>query len=168
MTPAWGGHQRDRLLAALAFVFGVAYAMAARGIEDSLLADEVGAGGVPQAVGVAMALAALALFVKSFRADAGKAPAAADEAAAEQAGLPWRSVALRTAGLVALLLGYGALLPLLGYPITISLLIAAAGALAGAPLRWPLLACALLGGPLLWGLFDLLLQVRMPRGVFGF
>ena len=61
-----------------------------------------------------------------------------------------------------------ALLPLLGYPIAISLLIAAVGWLAGAPLKAPLWGCALLGGPLLWLLFVHLLQVRMPRGLVGF
>ncbi len=185
---AWSELTSERLLAGLSFAFAVVYTLAARRIEDSLLSDEVGAGGVPQAVGMAMALAALALFAKSFRRPPAKAEAAAVEAnapvaamaptimpattpAAEQADgntRGWQAALLRTTGLVLILLAYAALLPLLGYPVTISLLIVAVGWLAGAPLRTPLCACALLGGPLLWLLFDQLLQVRMPRGLFGF
>ncbi len=172
---AWSELTSERLLAGLSFAFAVAYTLAARRIEDSLLSDEVGAGGVPQGVGMAMALAALALFVKSFRQPAKtpvtKAEASATAPSAEPPDphtLGWQAALLRTSGLVLILLAYAALLPLLGYPITISLLIAAVGRLAGAPLRTPLWACALLGGPLLWLLFDQLLQVRMPRGLFGF
>ena len=59
--------QRERLLAVLAALLALACVVTARAIEDSLLSDAVGAGGVPQGVGIAMGLAALALFVKSFR-----------------------------------------------------------------------------------------------------
>ena len=75
-----------------------------------------------------------------------------------------REIALRTGALVAILLGYGAALPLAGYPLSVSLLVLASGRLAGAPFRPPLLLCAVLAGPLLWALFDWLLQVRMPVG----
>ena len=148
--------QRDRLLAVLALLFAAACVAAARAIEDSLLADAVGAGGVPQGVGITMALAALALFAKSFAG--GAAPAA------ELESKPWREALLRTSALVLALLGYAALLPLLGYALTVSLLVLATGRLAGAALKWPLLVCAALSGPLLWALFDGMLKVRMPVG----
>ena len=173
--------QRDRLLAVLAAVLALSYIAAARGIEDSLLADAVGAGGVPQGVGIAMLLCAVSLFAKSFMtrtaaasvtvdaaADASRvaspdAVGAADGADAEVAPAP-RAAALRTGALVLLLLGYGLVLPLLGYPLALSLLVLGAGAVAGAPMRWPLLLSAGLAGPLMWLLFDKLLQVRMPSG----
>lgn len=162
MTVDWTDARRDRLLSVLTAVFALSYITAARGIEDSLLADAVGAGGVPQGVGIAMLLMALALFAKSLRGRVA-AKAAAGDAGAE-AGAGWPSTALRTTGLVAILAGYGLALPLLGYPLTVSLLVLAAGRLAGAALRWPLLLCAAVAGPLLWALFDWALKVRMPVG----
>jgi putative tricarboxylic transport membrane protein len=157
---AWTGQRRDRLLALLTAAFAVTYIAAARRIEDSLLSDAVGAGGVPQGVGIAMLVMAVALFAKSLRAVA-RADAAADEGGE---GLPWQTVALRTAGLVVILIGYGLALPLVGYPLTVSLLVLASGRLAGAALRWPLLLCAAVAGPLLWAMFDWALKVRMPVG----
>lgn len=155
----FSSRQRDRLLALCAGAFAASLIAGARGIEDSLLADEVGAGGVPQGVGLAMAVAALALFAKSFR----DAPSEAAEPDEEE-GMPWRSALLRTAALVLILLVYAALLPRLGYPLSVSLLVGASGWLAGAAPRWPLWLFGVLSGPGLWLLFDQLLQVRMPAG----
>ena len=154
--------QRDRVLAVAAAVFAAILLAGARAIEDSLLADAVGAGGVPQGVALVMGAAALALFCKSFL----DSPAAnADNSApAEGAALPWQAAAARTAGLVAILVGYGLLLPTLGYTLTVCLLVGASGWLAGAPLKAPLLMCAVATGPLLWAMFDWALKVRMPVG----
>lgn len=158
MTLAWTDARRDRLLSVLTAAFAVSVITAARRIEDSLLSDAVGAGGVPQGVGIAMLVAAVALFVKSFRGGA------AAITPADEAGPTWRTIVLRTAGLVAILVGYGLALPWLGYPLAVSLLVLATGALAGAALRWPLLLCAAVAGPLLWAMFDWALKVRMPVG----
>ena len=156
MSRAWPQHQRDRLLAVGAAVFAGTLFAAARGIEDSMLSDAVGAGGVPQGVGVVMALAALALFAKTFVGRAATAEAGQAEAGRPS---PWR-----TAGLAAVLLAYGALLPWFGYALMVSLLVGACGWLAGARFKTPLLLFAALSGPGLWALFDRLLQVRMPVG----
>jgi hypothetical protein len=158
MTLRLSDRQRDRLLAVGVAVFAAIYVAAARGIEDSMLSDAVGAGGVPQGVGIAMLVAAVALFIKTFIGQETAAKAQA-EAEVEEAGGLWR-----TAGLVLILVGYGLLLPVLGYPLTVSLLVLASGWLAGAAFKLPLWLCAALSGPLLWGLFDQLLQVRMPVG----
>jgi putative tricarboxylic transport membrane protein len=158
MSMVFGERARDRLLAVGTAVFAASYIGAARGIEDSLLSDAVGAGGVPQGVGIAMAIAAVALFCKTF---IGAPPATGGDGPADMsAGL----VLLRTTGLVLILVGYGLLLPRLGYPLTISLLVLASGWLAGAALRGPLLLCGVAAGPLLWLMFDRALQVRMPVG----
>jgi putative tricarboxylic transport membrane protein len=196
MSLALNERQRDRLLAVAALVFAGSLVAGARALEDSLLSDAVGAGGVPQGVGAAMALAAVVLFAKSFfgpgkpraAADAGAgAGASAGSSVGSKAG-PHASVdtgasvnatpsvaapgsgahgwaaAARTAGLVAILVGYGLLLPWLGYAISVGLLVLASGWLAGAALRAPLLLCALAAGPLLWAIFDWALRVRMPVG----
>ena len=80
MSGAVGERQRERLLALGAAVFAGTLIAAAREIEDSMLSDAVGAGGVPQGVGIAMAVAAVALFAKSFR---GGEPDIANAAQAE-------------------------------------------------------------------------------------
>jgi len=154
---------RDRLLAAVMLAFAAAVVLQARAIEDSLLADSVGAGGVPQGVGVALGLAALALLAKSWFGP-GNAGAAAPSAAGSNA-TGERAGAWRTAGLVVVLLVHALALPWLGYGVTVVALLLACGWLAGAPLKLPLLLTALLGGPLLWVLFDRLLRVRMPIGM---
>ena len=168
--------QRERVLALLAAVLAVSYVMAARGIEDSLLSDEVGAGGVPQAVGVLMLVAAVALFGKSFIGATGDQSGRttpidpSEAAAAARAKAPTATASdrlrfiTRTAGLVLILVGYTLLLPLAGYMLSIGLLVLSAGWLAGAPLRAPLLLAAAVAGPLFWMLFGYLLQVRMPAG----
>ena len=165
MSGALGERQRDRLLAVGAALFAGTLVAGARGIEDSLLSDSVGAGGVPQAVGITMAIAAVALFAKSFR---GAVPASAAEAkdtvAKDAKEMPWPAVAARSAGLVLILVAYGLLLPVLGYAATVSLLVLASGRLAGAPFKPPLLLYGALSGPLLWAVFDRALQVRMPVG----
>ena len=156
MSFAWGERQRDRLLAVVVATFAASVVAAARGIEDSLLSDAVGAGGVPQGVGIVMGGAAVVLFVKSFFG--GSAAGDRDDSR------PWRDVLWRTAGLVAILVAYGVLLPVLGYALTVSLLVGAAGWLAGAAPRLPLALCAGAAGPALWAMFDQALQVRMPVG----
>ena len=153
--------QRDRLLALLSAALATSVIVAARGIEDSLLSDAVGAGGVPQGVGLLMLAAALALFGKSFL---GHAAPVVKDASKDSPSPHWQAGALRTTGLVAILVVYGVLLPRLGYPLSVSLLVLACGWLAGAALKAPLLLCAALAGPLLWALFDRALQVRMPLG----
>jgi putative tricarboxylic transport membrane protein len=175
--------QRDRLLAVVALVFAGSLIAGARALEDSLLSDAVGAGGVPQGVGIAMALAAAALFAKSFfsgpkpraatgaaatssaaaETESGAATAQAQSASDAGDAVGWAAAA-RTAGLVAILVAYGLLLPWLGYPLTVSLLVLASGWLAGAALKPPLFLCALASGPLLWAMFDWALRVRMPVG----
>ena len=160
MTLRWDDRQRDRVLALLAGGFALQYIAAARGIEDSLLSDAVGAGGVPQGAGFLMLAASVALFAKSF---IGKAPPEeVDESGGSRGG--WKVPLQRTSGLVLILIAYGLLLPWLGYPLSVSLLFAAVGALAGAALRWPLFVCAGAAGPLMWAIFDQALQVRMPLG----
>lgn len=161
MTFKWNDRQRDRVLALLAGGFAVQYIAAARAIEDSLLSDAVGAGGVPQGVGMVMLAASVALFAKSF---IGKAPAEEDSDDRGESSGGWKVPLLRTSGLVLILIAYGLLLPWLGYPLSVSLLFAAVGVLAGAALRWPLFVCAGAAGPLMWAIFDQALQVRMPLG----
>ena len=160
--------QRDGLLGAVVGIFAVAYIASARAIEDSLLADAVGAGGVPQAAGIVLLLAALALLGKSCF---GRKPV--DAAVATTATTPAQPTAGRarsviSAALALVLLGYALLLPVLGYIVSISLLVLAVALLGGARRRLPLALCTALSGVALWALFELVLKVRMPAGSLFF
>ena len=148
--------QRDRLLAVVTLIGAASYVATARAMEDSLLSDAVGAGGVPQGAGWGLMAVAALLLVRTL----GKGKAAVALPTANR----WPQIA-RTTALVLILLAYAALLPWLGYTLSINLLVLASGWLAGAAFKPTLWAYAALSGPALWALFDQLLQVRMPVGL---
>lgn len=157
-------HVVNRITGVLGMALSISYVMYARGIEDSLLADAVGASGVPTAVGVVLLLASLALFLKSLGGAVQLGAPDAVGAAPEAGGSahPHR-MAL---GLLGILLAYVALLPLLGYVLSIALLVGAVAWYAGARQRLSILACMAAAGPLLWLLFDWALAIRMPAGLW--
>ena len=158
----------DRVASAVTGAAGlalsVAYVLKARAIEDSLLADPVGASGVPVAVGSLMALASTALLVKAALTRA-EAPAAreadAEPADAQPAAAHPHLLAL---GLLVLLSLYLLALPWLGYIVSMGLMAAAAAWLAGGRQAKVLLGFAVVTGPLLWLMFDVALRVRLPAG----
>ncbi len=157
------GSRKDRLLGILVALFSLAYIGYAASIEDSMLADSVGAGGVPLAIGIALLIAAAALAVKSFWVK-GAAPGSGEGEETEQA--EHSSGHVVAACLVALLIIYVALLPVAGYIVSVSLLVFAIAALAKTPVTPRLIVSAALSGILLWVLFELALGIHMPGGIF--
>jgi hypothetical protein len=149
----------DRITGVAGLALSGTYIAYAQSIEDSLLADEVGAAGVPSGVGLIMLLAAAALFIK---ASAQGEPTAVDEAPAPS---PWRSHQLAL-GLLAILAVYVLLLPLAGYAVSVALLLAAVGWLAGARAPKTLALSAALGALGLWILFSVVLGIRLPAGLW--
>jgi len=147
--------QRDRLLGIVGAAFALAYIAQARGIEDSLLADAVGAGGVPQAAGIVMLLASLALVAKGLLR---RTPAAEPSEALSPRRLAIGAV------LVLALIGYVLLLPLLGGIVMVSALVLVVALLAGARDRLALALFTALAGVVLWAVFSLALKVRVPSG----
>lgn len=159
----------DRITAVVGAALAISYLLYARGIEDSLLADGVGANGVPLGVGGLLLLACVALFVKSGvknKAEAGQntAPAEAADPDGPAAGAehPHR-MAL---GLLTLLAAYVALLPFLGYVVSVGLLVGSVAWLAGARKRVSVLTCMVTAGPVLWLLFDWALEIHLPVGLW--
>jgi hypothetical protein len=150
---------------AIGLLGSIVYLAVARNIEDSLLADSVGASGVPIGVGVLMALASVVLLVKGWALQSPVKKLSADRQPVIKTA---SSDSLRphqlAAGLLLILLLYVALLPFLGYVLSIGLLATAVAWFAGGRDRIALLAFVLLTGPLLWFLFDFALKVRMPVG----
>jgi hypothetical protein len=135
----------------------VAWWRAADAIEDSLLSDAVGAGGVPKLVAAVMAGAGALLLVRTLRAPKGGAPG--------PGGLARHA---RAAGLLAGCAAYVLAAPLLGYPLAIALFCGGVALYAGAasPLGAAAfgLGCSAVG----WVSFVKLLAIPFPAGtLFG-
>jgi len=157
----------DRISGGLGVLLAGSYIMTARGIEDSLLADGVGASGVPMGVGIVLLLASFCLFVKSL-----KNKAAIDEPPhSSKTELPAASghkhphaMAL---GLLLILALYVCLLPFVGYVVSVGILVAAVAWFAGARSHASLVMCSALAGPVLWLVFDWALEIRLPAGLWS-
>ena len=149
----------DRITGVLGILVAASYVAYARQIEDGLLADEVGAAGVPTAVGLVMMLAAAGLLLKASRHSAAPTGDGAKE------DTLWASHGLALA-LLGVLAAYVLVLPVAGYWVSVALLIGAVSALVGARDRKVILACSVLGASGLYTLFTLLLNIRLPAGLW--
>ena len=136
-------------------------------IQESMLSDAVGAGGVPTALGWALAALGLIVCVRSliFRTPkpdiAVAASAEGDDAETTPEGLRPHLLAL---GLLAILVTYVVITPYLGYIASTTLLIAASAWFCGMPLSRSLLIISFVGGLGLWVMFDPMLSTPMPVG----
>jgi putative tricarboxylic transport membrane protein len=155
----------DRVTGALGLLLASVYLVFTRGIEDSMLADAVGAAGVPTGVGVVLFLASLLLFIKSWKSSAIQAEAKLDKSEEVVEGFehPHRQAAI----LLAILIAYVAVLPLLGYVLAIGLLVGSVAWFGGARKLQTIGVCMLVAGPFLWFLFDWLLEIHMPVGLWA-
>ena len=156
----------DRISGGLGMLLAGSYILSAQGIEDSLLADGVGASGVPMGVGIVLLLASFFLFVKSLKNKAAmdELPYSGEtEVPAAKGSKHPHAMAL---GLILILASYVFLLPLLGYVVSVGILVGAVAWFAGARRYTSLLMCSVLAGPLLWLVFDWALEIRLPVGLW--
>jgi hypothetical protein len=148
----------DLALGVAAMALAAAYLAAAATIPESLLADAVGAAGVPKLVGWAMGAAGALLCLRSIRL--GRRPVPAQS-------IQWRPHLLAL-GLLGLLIAYVIVAPLVGYPLSIALLTGAVAWYAGATFGWRLCVFSIASGAMFWVLFAAVFDLAMPRGVlFG-
>jgi putative tricarboxylic transport membrane protein len=85
------------------------------------------------------------------------------------AATPWQPKAgLRVLGLVAALIGFALLLPLLGYVVTATALFVAAALLLGAPRDWRVIAWGWALAAVVFLVFDRLIGLTLPAGPWGF
>jgi putative tricarboxylic transport membrane protein len=137
---------RDFVAGCILLVFSVIYYLAAAAIPASRLADSVGPGGMPKAYGVA-------LGVRSGR----NGPTARRDLHA----------ALRAAVMLGIGVAYVILLPLIGYILSIALLIGAtAWYQERARPRW-VVPTAIIGAGALWIVFVEVLQIAQPAGFWS-
>ena len=151
--------RRDSVCAALGLALAVAYYAAADALPRSLLADGVGADGVPKLLAVVLAVLSAALGARSFIARAPAASAGNDD--------PGLLRHLRALGVAALGAAFVVLAPVLGYPLALGLLLLAATLYYGASLRLQLVIYAAGAAAILWLIFARGLGVAMPAGLFG-
>jgi putative tricarboxylic transport membrane protein len=122
----------------------------------------VGPAAVPLPVGVALGVVGALLLVDARR----KLPRVDSSAGA---GEPWQPRGgLRVLGLVAALVGFALLLPLLGYVVTSTALFAAAALLLGAPRDWRVIAWGWALSAVVFLVFDRLIGLTLPAGPWGF
>jgi hypothetical protein len=58
-------------------------------------------------------------------------------------------------------------LPLVGYMLAMTMMMALVAWLAGSKQHRTVIVMAVIGGPSMWVLFDQVLRVRMPTGLWG-
>jgi hypothetical protein len=150
--------RRDLVCAALGLALAAAYYAAADALPRSLLADGVGADGVPKLLAAALAVLSVAIGVRSLLI---AAPAAGAD---DRGGLVRH---LRALGIAALAAAFVVLAPYLGYPLALALLALAAARYYGAALGLPVLIYAAGCAAMLWFVFARVLGIAMPAGVFG-
>jgi len=146
--------RRDLTCAAFGVALACAYYAAAAALPRSLLADDVGADGVPKLLAMLLALLSIAIGVRGALRGAG------------DGGIALRRHA-RAFGVAALGAAYLAAVPLLGFAPALALLLLAAMLYYGAALRPPALLYALVGAAILWLIFAQGLGLAVPAGIFG-
>jgi putative tricarboxylic transport membrane protein len=153
----------DRLTGCLGMAVSSMYIYQASLIEDSLLADAVGVAGVPTAIGYLLLAASLFLFLKSCLKSKQKAEVSEEETEPGASEHPH----LKALGLLLILAAFVAIVPVLGFVVSIGLFVAAVAYYAGARDAKTLLWCALITGPMLWLSFDFALEIHLPTGMWS-
>ncbi len=152
---------RDLICALLLLLAAVGYYLASLGISRSALADEVGATGLPNVYAAALAALAIALVIKSFlsrRFAHGAGRASENDIRGVGVKL------LRASGMLAIGVGYVAVVNFTGYALTLVAVIALVAVYQGERMGWRLAGIAVGGGVLFFCFFNLVLGIDMPAG----
>src|SRR5215208_5039687 len=144
---------KDLLSGLVLLLIAALYHRATGAIADSTLSDEVGATGLPRVLAYALAGLGLLLVARSL-----VATRRASDPDSQDARLP------RAVGLLLFGAAYVAVLPFLGYLVSVALLIAAVTLFERAERPWAAPIVAIGGAALYWAIFVKLLGVRQPVG----
>lgn len=151
-------NRKDLVAAAILSLIAGAYYLAALRIPSSTLDDGVGPHGFPRVLTVALVMLAAAIAVRA----AVSVPTArgADQDKETEARWP------RALGLLALGALYIPAALVLGYPLALFLLLVAVALYEGKRFSWRMAAVAAGGAAFFYVLFELVLGVRQPEGLF--
>lgn len=145
----------------------VAYLFAAAALPTSALADAVGSAGFPMLIGWALAGVSVLLIARSALPLLSRQKDA-DTAETDQGiwATPLRT-SLRAGGLVAIAAAFLLLLPVVGYIVSLFLMIGAVAVYYGAAPSWRTALVAAGGGVLFWLLFVIVLDIPLPPGFWA-
>ena len=152
---------RDLLGALFLLLVAGGYHVASLGINESALADEVGASGLPMVYASALAALAIAVAIKallSMRIGRRTAAGPVNDLRGEGHKL------LRAAGMLAIGIGYVAIVNFIGYALSLVAVIALVAAYQGERMDRRLTGIAIGGGALFFAFFGIVLGVDMPPG----
>jgi len=159
----------DFYLGVGAVAVAAAWLYVASGIEESMLSDATGAGGIPRVLGYLMVALGLLLCVRSvsFSAPARDTAAAIQDPAPEpSAPSSWTSNPhVQALILLGILAGYVILAPYLGYLLATAVLLGVSAAYGGAPVNRNLVLVSLAGGIALWLSFAWALNIPMQTSL---
>jgi putative tricarboxylic transport membrane protein len=153
--------QKDLVAAILLLLIAAAYYAASLEIPMSSLSDEIGPTGLPTVLAGLLAVLAVAIAARALliprRSSAPSSPAPEKDAEA-----PW----LRALGMLGLIALYIPLASVLGYGPALFLVISSVALYEGMKPSWRLFLVAAGGAAFFFVLFDLILGVRQPEGLF--
>jgi putative tricarboxylic transport membrane protein len=161
VTTHFLANRADVLLGAGAVGMAACYLVLAGQIPESMLADEVGAAGVPRALGWIMVALGALIAVRGLLMPGAKPfvePGTGEGSAA------WHAHALAL-GLLALIVAYLAITPYAGFGLAIALLIGSVASYAGARFDRTLVITSVLAGLGFWIAFAHVLGINMPVSI---
>ena len=144
---------QDAAFGVITLFLAGAYYAAAAALPASALADAVGPQGLPQIYALLLGLLSLVLIGRGWRRTAAAPPAGT---------AMWRSF-----GLLALGVGYVAIVPWVGYVVAIALLIGGTVFYQARAWRRSDALVAVGGALFLWVLFVIVLGIRQPGGIWA-
>ena len=148
------GINRDRAFGVTMLVLSATYYLAASGIPESQLADAVGPQGLPKTYAALLAALALVLIVRSGR---GVGAPASDSG---------RPALWRVAGMLAIGAVYIAVVPWLGYVVSLAGLIFTTTYYQGGSVNRQVAIVAVSGAVFCWVLFVLVMGIPQPPGLW--
>jgi hypothetical protein len=160
-----GAFRKELIGGGLALVLAVAYWIGANHIhKSSLIGKGGGAAARPHALGGARGVLALMLIAQSIiqhrRGLLSGAPAKPEKLAEA------RHKHLRAGGMFLIGVGFLAVVGLIGYIPAIFLMICVTAVYNGRPMSWRIAGLAALLTAVFYGLFDLILHIPMPAGIW--
>jgi putative tricarboxylic transport membrane protein len=153
--------RKDLISSVLLLGIAGAYYYASTDIPASALDDEIGPHGLPTVLAMVLAIVAVAIAARSIVSARTVSNIAAAPEPAKESEAPWP----RALGLLGIGILYVPVVDVLGYFVTIFLLLAGIAMYEGLKPSWRVVAVSLGGAAFFWLLFAYGLGIRQPAGL---